>query len=133
MLHRMRNFVSLKQKEYGKREGTNTLTLPIKKKWFDMILSSEKKEEYRDLTPYYKSRFRNVFAMVPGTNSPAIDYPKEVAFRNGYGKNAPEIIAKCNLDIKKGKAEWGAELGKDYYVLTILEIVEVKNLKESCG
>ena len=24
------------------------LTLPIKKKWFDMILSGEKKEEYRE-------------------------------------------------------------------------------------
>lgn len=26
------------------------LTLPIKKKWFDMILSGEKKEEYREST-----------------------------------------------------------------------------------
>lgn len=25
------------------------LTLPIKKKWFDMILSGEKREEYRDI------------------------------------------------------------------------------------
>ena len=24
------------------------LTLPIKKKWFDMIVSGEKKEEYRE-------------------------------------------------------------------------------------
>ena len=28
------------------------LTLPIKKKWFDMILSGEKKEEYREIKPY---------------------------------------------------------------------------------
>ena len=27
------------------------LILPIKRKWFDMILSGEKKEEYRDITP----------------------------------------------------------------------------------
>ena len=25
------------------------LTLPIKKQWFDMILSGEKKEEYREI------------------------------------------------------------------------------------
>lgn len=33
------------------------LTLPIKKKWFDMIKSGEKKEEYREIKPYYASRF----------------------------------------------------------------------------
>lgn len=33
------------------------LTLPIKKKWFDMILSGEKKEEYREIKPYYERRF----------------------------------------------------------------------------
>ena len=33
------------------------LTLPIKKKWFDMIKSGEKKEEYREIKPYYVSRF----------------------------------------------------------------------------
>jgi len=32
------------------------LVLPIKKRWFDMILSGEKKEEYRDIKPYYRSR-----------------------------------------------------------------------------
>lgn len=31
------------------------LVLPIKKMWFDKILSGEKKEEYRDLKPYWKS------------------------------------------------------------------------------
>ena len=40
------------------------LTLPIKKKWFDMIVSGEKKEEYREIKPYYDSRFmmRSVFS-----------------------------------------------------------------------
>lgn len=33
------------------------LTLTIKRKWFNMILSGEKKEEYRDIKDYYKSRF----------------------------------------------------------------------------
>ena len=40
------------------------LILPIKKKWFDMILSGEKKEEYREIKPYYTSRFSKVFSMV---------------------------------------------------------------------
>lgn len=32
------------------------LTLPIKKKWFDMIISGEKKEEYREITPYKRMK-----------------------------------------------------------------------------
>lgn len=34
------------------------LTLPITRKWYDMILSGEKTEEYREVKPYYDSRFR---------------------------------------------------------------------------
>ena len=44
------------------------LTLPIKKKWFDMIVSGEKKEEYREIKPYYDSRFMNAFGSVSYTH-----------------------------------------------------------------
>ena len=37
------------------------LVLPIKKKWFEMIASGEKREEYREIKPYYDSRFMNIF------------------------------------------------------------------------
>ena len=37
--------------------GGRVITLQIKREWFDMILSGEKKEEYREIKPYYKSRF----------------------------------------------------------------------------
>lgn len=36
------------------------LILPIKRKWFDMILSGEKKEEYRDIKPYYDTKHYEV-------------------------------------------------------------------------
>ena len=36
------------------------LVLPIKKKWFDMILSGEKKEEYREIKRYYESRLPGI-------------------------------------------------------------------------
>ena len=35
---------------------SNRLTLPLKTKWFDMIKSGEKLEEYREITPYWVSR-----------------------------------------------------------------------------
>lgn len=33
-----------------------TLTLSLKKKWYDMIASGEKKEEYREITEYWNKR-----------------------------------------------------------------------------
>ena len=33
-----------------------TLTLFLKKKWFDMIASGEKTEEYREIKPYWEKR-----------------------------------------------------------------------------
>lgn len=95
------------------------LTLPIKKKWFDMICSGEKREEYRKITDYYGTRFRNVWGY------PAYwCEPHEIRFRNGYSKNSPSIIATCALSKKVGRPKWGAEPGKRYFVLTILSVNE---------
>lgn len=38
------------------------LILPIKKKWFDMILLGQKKEEYREIKPYWTTRFEKVLS-----------------------------------------------------------------------
>ena len=86
------------------------LILPIKKKWYDMILSGEKKEEYREIKPYYTSRFPSSFESF------------YVMFRNGYSKNSPSFIAVCTLSIGHGHPEWGAEPNKKYYILHIVEI-----------
>ena len=37
------------------------LSLPIKMKWLEMIASGEKKDEYREIKPYWTTRFKNVF------------------------------------------------------------------------
>ena len=93
------------------------LTLPIKKKWFDMILSGEKKEEYRSITDYYGTRFRNVWGYAAYWWE-----PHKIRFRNGYSKGSPSLIATCTLSKRTGKPEWGAAPGQRYFVLTILEI-----------
>ena len=93
------------------------LTLPIKKKWFDMILSGEKKEEYREDSPYYETRFRNLWGY------PAYwSKPHNVRLRNGYRKGSQSIIVTCRLGYGQGKTEWGAEAGKNYYKLFILSV-----------
>lgn len=95
------------------------LILPIKKKWFDMILSGDKKEEYREIKPYYDSRFR--------IRNEDEARKLILLFRNGYRKNSPAI--KCEVIISKGlgKTQWGAEPNKEYYVLKILSAEKVED------
>lgn len=105
------------------------LILPIRKKWFDMILSGEKKEEYREIKPYYKGRFFSLFDIIDECDgsliNPFEENPvREVMLRNGYSKNSPSFIAKCTLSIGTGKEEWGAEPDKQYFILTIQEILK---------
>lgn len=94
------------------------LILPIKKKWFDMIVSGEKTEEYREIKPYYFARFHNIWG-----------YPAywgeshRIGFRNGYSRYSPLIVAECTLATRTGKPEWGATPNTDYYVLTIKKII----------
>ena len=101
------------------------LILPIKKKWFDMILSGEKKEEYCEIKPYYKSRFAKIFEMYPYSYIPTgLDIHK-IIFRNGYRSDSPSFIATVTLDIGEGRTEWGAKKGELYYILKIHSIDEL--------
>lgn len=105
------------------------LTLPIKKKWFDMIKSGEKKEEYREIKPYYTTRFYGRAYEHNVKNGFVKEYERKyitILLRNGYSNNSPSI--KCNVELSKGygKQEWGAEPNKIYYVLKILSVEEVK-------
>ena len=117
------------------------LILPNKKKWFDMILSGEKKEEYREIKEYYETRFQNLFGaitiypssifshrskyeLLQGEAVPEEirkDSVQEIIFRNGYSKDSKAIKARCRLRIGEGKSEWGAEPDKQYYILEILD------------
>ncbi len=86
------------------------ITLPIKKKWFDMIASGEKREEYRDDTPYYRGLFEKW-----------IGIPVRVRFRNGYFADSPTIERTVIPRKGCGRPEWGAEPDIGYFVLAIRE------------
>lgn len=121
------------------------LILTIKKKWFDMILSGEKKEEYREIKEYYETRFQNLFGaitiypssifshrskyeLLQGEAVPEEirkDSVQEIIFRNGYSKDSKAIKARCKLRIGKGRPEWGALPDKQYYILEILDKEEL--------
>ena len=96
------------------------LTLPIKKKWYDMILSGEKEEEYRDITPYYNQRFARYLDVEGNTTT-------TIKLRNGYSKDSPTMICDVKIDIDVGLESWGAQLDTYYYVLRILNRKEIKH------
>jgi len=112
------------------------LHLNLKKKWFDMIATGEKKEEYRDIKDYYYSRMVDYISNHSHLyNQPhllkASDFRSKqydwIVFKNGYQKDAPTIYVELlGIEIKKGKKEWGAEEGKYYFTLKLGKIIDPK-------
>lgn len=62
------------------------LYLTLKKKWFDLIKSGEKRIEYREVKPYWTKRFFDRDGLMK--------YFDEIHFRNGYGKDKPLLITE---------------------------------------
>lgn len=94
-----------------KRSDCAVLPLVLKRKWYDMIASGEKNEEYRDATEYWKTRICNW--EWHGTTV--------VEFRLGYAKNAPRMAFRVRgvAQIRwgaPGHPEWGEPYGKHYAI-----------------
>lgn len=89
------------------------LYLTLKKKWFDLIKSGQKTEEYREIKPYWEKRLKD-------------KYFDCVCFKNGYSANAPQFTIELKgIEIKEGREEWGAEKGVKYFVLTLGKIKQL--------
>jgi len=86
------------------------LHLTLKKKWFDLIASGEKKEEYRDIKDYWINRFFD-------KNESIIEFD-EIHFKNGYSKNSPFMRVEW-----KG-LEWNNEKG--IFIIILGKVLEVK-------
>ena len=94
------------------------LHLTLKKNWFDLILSGEKKEEYREIKPYWEKRLIGK------------KYDR-IIFRNGYATNSPQFTIELkSITQGIGKSEWGAEEGKTYFVLSLGKIINTKNISK---
>ena len=106
------------------------LILPVKKKWYDMELSGEKPEEYREIKQYWISRILKWLgyqkpeekAVMQMLRQQGTLKPREVLFRNGYSSKSPSFTAMCTLKISAGYEEWGAVPGEEYFVFGIHEI-----------
>jgi len=116
-----------------KYHHSGDLVMTLKKKWFDMILSGVKTEEYREIKPYWEKRFINYFGKHYdfSKETPALIWNtklKDIIFKNGYAKDAPQFNAECTISEGYGKEEWGAEKGCKYYILKIHRVYNEKNI-----
>jgi hypothetical protein len=97
-----------------------TLHLTLKKKWFEMIASGEKTEEYREPKDYWMRRLQKNSSL--GMITKTFDL---VTFKNGYSKNASRMTFKCNhICTGEGRPEWGAEPGVKYFVIKLGERIK---------
>ena len=127
--------------------------LPIKKKWFEMILRHQKLEEYRKINDYYARRlivsstcnpvgfeWATWREMIDDLNSPyhRFDGPDHVMsyygvtfkhfdivkFRNGYRPGSPVMEVRLKkIVVKQGSQAWGAEPGRFYFTFLLGDII----------
>ena len=101
--------------------------LPIKRKWFDMIMIGEKKEEYREIKPYWTKRLDifparlNMEDEICKNNGFGLShFVSQCKIRAGYNKTSPTATISYWVDVGVGKPEWGADPNTDYYRLHIV-------------
>ena len=97
----------------------NILHLNLKAKWYEMIESGIKTEEYREIKPYW------IKMLCASYSESSIEYKEydSIKFTYGYTKrsmmfNIQEIL------VDTGKPEWGAEEEIKYFVIRLGERIE---------
>jgi hypothetical protein len=115
------------------------LRLPLTKQWFDMTKSGVKKEDYREITPYWCAQFLLFF----GEKKPKVFWAGRLQFfgaadfieseyisfqsfeSNIMNHGYPDFtdyskilnLEHRGIEIRMGNPEWGAEPNKFYFVI----------------
>lgn len=102
------------------------LHLTLKKKWFDMIASGQKPEEYREIKMYWATRLQNGFPSTYGIDTINPDWKDYdyIHFKDGYNRPRTMNVKFNGIKIGEGNPEWGAERGKKYFVIKLGEILK---------
>lgn len=112
------------------------LYLTLKSKWYDRIASGEKPEEYREIKEFWAKRFLGPdwFKYYPETIEDALknyfDYTHVRFARGGhFHPSLPQMTIELkSIIIGTGNPEWGAEPGKEYFVIKLGEILKSDTL-----
>lgn len=101
------------------------LIFPLKKEWYEKIKSGEKTIEYREVKPFWTTRFYNELGFFPEQCPKGFDFPRRDCFLGlGYtGKYLYAIITK--IEIVDGK---GTDLCIDapVYAIHLCDVREVQ-------
>lgn len=92
------------------------LTLIVTKKWFDLIKSWEKREDFREIKKYWIKRLMNLDGSFKDFD--------ELIIANGYWKNRPIIIAKLKWIRISWENEWTDLWKWKFFAIWIGEFVE---------
>lgn len=116
-----------------------TLTLPLNRKWFDMIRAGVKLEEYREIKPHYIRQFIKFDPLkkdaiehykigfdegeINGMENALLllEYDKLVltlAYPKANNTSRRMEFNNPKIRIGEGRPEWGAEPGKNYFIIT---------------
>ncbi len=101
------------------------LDLSLSYHWYDMIASGHKKEEYREIKPFYKHRmlqcdYKILHYCLPyncNYDCPFIIFREYdfVRFHRGQGGTETMLVRCEGISIGKGKPEWGAHPADDVF------------------
>ena len=111
-----------------KEKNQRILHLVLKRKWWDMIASGEKKEEYREFNEYWTKRLliltrrgQDVFHYFGDLDESEIVKYKDfdaICFHKGY-TNTTMTFENEGIEINYGREEWGAESDKLYFIIKL--------------
>ena len=101
-------------------KASKILDLPLKAKWYEMIESGVKTEEYREIKPYWSKRLLGLdaplFSHRYGYQQCNEKGYTHVRFRYGYTKRT--MLREIeSITFGYGNPEWGAPKGKQVFII----------------
>lgn len=123
-------------------KGMKILDLHIKAKWYDMIESGEKTEEYREIKPYwlkrlfylcpsfaiYHERIEKLYSSFPyeyiyfvktylRTSYLSVKPYTHIRFHYGYTKRTM-LMGMEDITIGRGEPKWGAPFDREVFIIS---------------
>ena len=123
----------VKKRLLPQKKQPTILDLSLSYHWYDMIASGHKKEEYREIKPFYKKRmlacdYKRTGYCVPYSctaDCPFISFRKYdfIRFHRGQGSSTTMLVECKGISIGHGKPEWGVNPADVMFVIKLGKII----------
>lgn len=96
------------------------LDLSLTYKWFDMIASGEKKEEYREIKDYWLHRLTHIRSYTGKLDEILFEKQYDwVRFHRGQGGRQTMLIECKGISVGYGNTEWGAPADREVFIIKL--------------